>query len=117
MSLFKKQAPPPPPPKTLFEKGARVEGDLRSRTKVLIRGFYKGTIKTSNKLEIAENGRFEGSASVAELGWAGSGECNLTVLGAARFSAGSSWKGELSTRKLTVEKGASLQGMLREKKS
>ncbi len=114
MGWFNK-TPPPPPPKTVIAGGTWINGTLTTRSEIELEGRVTGALKTYASLRILPGGTLEGEADCRR------GDCGGTLKGSVRasemmiFRETAAWRGELSTPKLSIEKGARLEGRLQER--
>jgi cytoskeletal protein CcmA (bactofilin family) len=114
MGWFNK-TPPPPPPKTVIAGGTRINGTLSTRSEIELEGTVTGAVKTDAVLRVLPGGTLEGEADCRRI------DCRGTLKGSVRtsemltFRETATWRGELSTPKLSIEKGARLEGRLQER--
>ncbi len=114
MGLFNK-TPPPPPPKTFIAPGASIRGDLTTRADVEIEGRVSGSVRTDAVLRILAGGALEGSAECRRMECGGTLEGTIRTTEVAVFGETAVWRGDLNVNKLSVRKGARMQGRLKER--
>lgn len=91
-------------------EGSSVDGDLICESNLRIDGKVQGTVRTSSRLVIGENGYVEGEVSCKDGEVEGKvhGSINCSELIALKASA--RIEGDIETKKLAIEEGAVFTG-------
>ena len=93
--------------------GTRIEGDFNSEENIRLDGSVKGKIHCSKRLVVGEQGKIEGEIKAATAVIAGHITGNLTVEGILQLTSTAKIDGDISARKMSVEEGASYNGVCR----
>ena len=85
-------------------------GEIEACETLIIEGRVEGEITDTRYLEIAESGRFKGSAAVEECVVAGACEGDITVAGLLAVHAKGRIKGKVCYAEIEMRRGARLSG-------
>jgi cytoskeletal protein CcmA (bactofilin family) len=89
-----------------------MKGELSTKRGALLEGIFEGTIRSAATVEIAVKGRCTGELHCEALECGGALKAEVRVAAAARFLSTSTLEGKLFTRRLAIERGASIQGRI-----
>jgi len=85
-------------------------GEIEACETLIIEGRVEGEITGTRYLEIAESGRFKGSAAVEECVVAGACEGDITVAGLLAVHAKGRIKGKVCYAEIEMQRGGRLSG-------
>jgi cytoskeletal protein CcmA (bactofilin family) len=85
-------------------------GEIEACESLIIEGRVEGEIANTQYLEIAESGRFKGSATVQECVVAGACEGDITVSGLLTVRSNGRIKGKLCYAEIEIQRGGRLSG-------
>ena len=85
-------------------------GEIESCETLIVEGRIEGKIADTRYLEIAESGRFKGSAAVEECVVAGACEGDITVAGLLTVRSKGRIKGKVSYAEIEIQRGGRLSG-------
>jgi cytoskeletal protein CcmA (bactofilin family) len=96
---------------TVLGLGSRFEGKLFFEGTVRIDGYFSGEIFTKGKLIVGEKGEVKATIEADELEIAGIVEGNIISSGKVFLRSTARVLGDIQTRTLVVEEGASFNGI------
>ena len=85
-------------------------GDITECDYLIVEGTMDATLRSGQRMEIAQTGLFRGVANVREADIAGRFEGELTVAGRLRIRSGAQISGRVQYGELEVEAGGQVQG-------
>lgn len=91
-------------------KGSLVTGQIEGEGVFRIEGKLKGNLKTSKKIVIGETGIIEGDVICGDADIEGILKGSLIATNSLNLKSTCSIEGDVTTRKLSVEPGANLNG-------
>jgi cytoskeletal protein CcmA (bactofilin family) len=95
---------------TIIGLGVAVEGDFNGNGDVIIEGKLKGSIKTTNHLQIGKEAKIEAEINADTAVIAGQVKGNVKVNGALELMKSARLEGNISCQSLTIESGCFFQG-------
>ena len=96
----------------IIEKTTRIVGNITSQADFRIDGKVEGTITTTGKVVIGEEGIVKGKISCENSDVAGSVKGNLDVSGILSLKSSARIEGEVIAGKLAVESGANVDASI-----
>lgn len=93
-----------------ISQGTCFKGVMTSPSDVRLDGMYEGDIVCEGKVVIGDDARFKGNITCEDLDFWGKAEGEFFVKGTLSMHSGCEIKGDIHTRKLYVELGASFNG-------
>ncbi len=93
-----------------ISQGTCFKGVMTSPSDVRLDGMYEGDIVCEGKVVIGDDARFKGNITCEDLDFWGKAEGEFFVKGTLSMHGGCEIKGNIHTRKLYVELGASFNG-------
>lgn len=90
---------------TEFGENSVIEGELKSKNSIKIKGKFRGTINSEKEVIFSESATFTGTTKASSVTISGKFEGSIETL-LLILKNGSSLKGEISTSKLKVECGS-----------
>ena len=96
----------------IIEKTTKIVGDIDSKADFRIDGFVEGTIKTSGKVVIGEEGKVVGKITCSNSDVAGHIDGHIDVSGILSFKSSARVTGNVLAGKLAVEAGASVDASI-----
>jgi cytoskeletal protein CcmA (bactofilin family) len=97
----------------LFGPESQVNGKLRFDGSVQIDGTFRGAIKTNDALVIGANATVEADIHCGSATVSGSVIGNITATDSVTLGSGAHVKGDIAAPALSVEKGATFDGLSR----
>lgn len=91
-------------------KGTVFTGDIQSEGSFRIEGQLKGTLKTPGKIVVGETGFIDGEIECGHADFEGKFKGKMTIKENLTLKATANIQGEVSTGKLSIEPGATLNG-------
>ncbi len=91
-------------------EGSSVEGDLICESNLRIDGKVKGSVRTSSRLVIGENGVVEGEVTCKEGEIEGKVHGSINASELIGLKANARIEGDIETKKLAIEEGAIFTG-------
>ena len=88
----------------------RLTGEIRACQRLIVEGSVEAELTDTRTLEIAESGRFRGSAAVGECVVSGSFDGDLTVSGLLAVRASGRVGGAIRYAEIEVERGGRITG-------
>lgn len=118
MSMFKTQkedepmvrANPSSNDHTLIGHSVKVEGNFMSNDNVTVEGSLNGSLKTDKHLHVGEKAQIVAEVHAASAVIAGSVNGNIKVSGALTLKSSANVEGDITSKKLIVEEGATFNG-------
>lgn len=98
--------------KLVLGEGISISGEINDCDYLVVEGSVKADFKGSERIEIAENGEFKGSAQTMDADIAGLFDGTLVVNGRLTVRANGKIKGTIHYQELAVEAGAIIEGKL-----
>jgi cytoskeletal protein CcmA (bactofilin family) len=98
------------PTRNIIAQGTRIQGDIDSSGDFRIEGSLNGTVKVKGKIVIGESGVVEGKILCQSADISGKAKVNMEVAELTTLRATSNFKGEISTKKISIEPGAIFTG-------
>jgi cytoskeletal protein CcmA (bactofilin family) len=95
---------------TVIGLGVAVEGDFNGNGDVIIDGKLKGSIKTTNNLQIGKEAEIEAEISADSAIIAGKVKGNIKINGSLELLKSAHLEGNISCQSLTIESGCFFQG-------
>ena len=92
----------------IIEKSTKIVGEIISKADFRIDGCVEGTIVTSGKVVIGEEGRVKGTVTCSNSDVAGLMDGSINVSGVLSLKSTAKVEGEVLTGKLAVESGANV---------
>tara|TARA_X000001036_G_scaffold375447_1_gene364298 strand:- start:131 stop:556 length:426 start_codon:yes stop_codon:yes gene_type:complete len=92
----------------IIERSTKIVGEITSKADFRIDGIVEGTIITSGKVVIGEEGSVTGKIDCSNSDIAGSVDGKIDVSGILSLKSSSKVKGEVLVGKLAVESGANV---------
>ena len=92
----------------IIEKTTKIVGDITSQADFRIDGYVEGTITTSGKVVVGDEGRVSGNVICANSDVAGSIKGCLDVSGILSLKSSAKIEGEVIAGKLAIEAGANV---------
>jgi|TARA_B100000780_G_scaffold163955_1_gene114638 cytoskeletal protein CcmA (bactofilin family) len=92
----------------IIEKTTKIVGDITSQADFRIDGYVEGTITTSGKVVVGDEGRVSGNVICANSDVAGSIKGRLDVSGILSLKSSAKIEGEVIAGKLAIEAGANV---------
>lgn len=96
--------------KTVLGPDCRISGELALDNDAVIMGQFKGTLRVTGMLEIADSAEVSGTIIVGTLRLAGRAEADVIAEDGVELLPGSHLLGQLYTSRLNVVEGATFQG-------
>jgi cytoskeletal protein CcmA (bactofilin family) len=96
--------------KTVLGPDCRISGELALDNDAVIMGQFKGTLRVTGMLEIADSAEVSGTIIVGTLRLAGHAEADVIAEDGVELLPGSQLIGQLYTSQLNVVEGATFQG-------
>ncbi|MBO7509601.1 MAG: polymer-forming cytoskeletal protein [Bacteroidales bacterium] len=93
-----------------ISQGTCFKGVMTSPSDVRLDGMYEGDIVCEGKVVIGDDARFKGNITCEDLDFWGKAEGEFFVKGTLSMHSSCEIKGNIHTRKLYVELGASFNG-------
>jgi len=95
---------------TIIGPTVNVEGELASEGNILIDGNVKGSISTSNSVQISQNAKINATIKAKNAKIAGTIIGDLQISEQLEITATANIKGNITTNTLSIEKGAMING-------
>ncbi len=95
---------------TIIGPSVKVEGNFVGQGNVVVEGSMQGTLKTQHNLHIGKDAKIKADIQAANLYVAGEIRGNIRVAEKTELSATARIFGNLETKVLSVETGATLHG-------
>ncbi len=95
---------------TIVGKDSFFEGNLKVKQTIRVDGTINGDVETSESLIIGKDGKVTGNVSAQKLIVGGSLSGNVKVEGRTVLENQAVFDGELTTRLLVIDEGASFDG-------
>ena len=99
----------------IIEKTTKIVGDITSQADFRIDGYVEGTITTSGKVVVGDEGRVSGNVICANSDVAGSIKGRLDVSGILSLKSSAKIEGEVIAGKLAIEAGANVDANISKK--
>ena len=96
--------------KTVLGPDCRISGELSLDNDAVIMGQFKGTLRVSGTLELADSAEVAGTIIVGHLRLAGRAEADVIAENGIELLPGALLNGQIYTSRLNVVEGASFQG-------
>ncbi len=96
--------------KTILGPGCRISGELALDNDAVIMGQFKGTLRVSGMLELADSSEVAGTIIVGTLRLAGRAEADVIAEDGVELLPGAELIGQVYTSRLNVIEGATFQG-------
>ena len=101
----------------VIEKSTKIVGDIFSKADFRIDGEVEGTITTSGKVVVGNNGKISGKLNCSNADISGNVSGTIEVSETLSLMSESYIKGEIATGKLSVEEGAQVDATIAMKSS
>ena len=98
------------PTRNIIAQGTSIQGDIDSSGDFRIEGSLKGNIIVKGKIVIDASGVVEGHINCQSADISGKAIANMKVDELTTLRATSDFKGEIATKKLSIEPGAVFTG-------
>ena len=96
--------------KTMIGQGVTFVGNFETADPIEINGAINGDIKSSDTVEINQNGSYTGNADIKNLLLHGSAQGKMNVEELSKLTSTASMRGTLATAKLVTEVGSKFDG-------
>lgn len=97
-------------PETIIAASVKVEGDLKSGGDVVIEGEVMGSLTTKGNLRVGDQASIDADVSAVNAHVSGQVKGNLTVAEKLELTASARISGDVHTKILIVESGATVNG-------
>ena len=98
------------PTRNIVAQGTSIQGDIESSGDFRIEGSLKGNIIVKGKIVIGASGVVEGQINCQSADISGKVSVNMKVTELTILRSTSDFKGEIFTKKLSIEPGAMFSG-------
>ncbi|HUT22346.1 MAG TPA: polymer-forming cytoskeletal protein [Candidatus Bipolaricaulota bacterium] len=95
---------------TVIGASIKIEGDLSSQGNIIVEGQVVGSVKTEKHLTVGQNARVDAEIVAGETVVAGEINGNLTINGRTELKNTARVNGDIKTKVLKVEEGATING-------
>lgn len=99
-----------PTNRTVLGPDCRISGELALDNDAVIMGHFKGTLRVSGQLELAESAEVAGTIIVGTLRLSGNVEADVVAEDGVELLAGAQLIGQVFTSRLNIAEGAVFQG-------
>ena len=99
-------------PETIIAASVKVEGDLKSGGDVVIEGEVMGSLTTKGDLRVGEQASIDADVTAVNAHISGQLKGNLTVAEKLELSSSARISGDVNTKILIVESGATVNGLI-----
>ena len=96
--------------KTVLGPDCRISGELSLDNDAVIMGQFKGTLRVSGTLELADSADVSGTIIVGQLRLSGRADADVIAENGIELLPGAQLSGQIFTSMLNVVEGASFQG-------
>ncbi len=94
----------------MIASGTKIQGDIESEGDFRIEGSLTGTVKSKGKIVIGESGSVDGQVYCQNADISGKVKGKLEVKSLTILKESSSFEGDISTTKISIEPGAVFTG-------
>ncbi len=94
----------------IIAQGTNIIGDIHSEGDFRIEGSIKGKIEAKGRIVVGESGNVEGEITCSDADICGKVVGKLEVINLTIFKATSFFSGDVITKKISIEPGASFTG-------
>ncbi|MDD5040279.1 MAG: polymer-forming cytoskeletal protein [Patescibacteria group bacterium] len=110
MALFSNQTEGSSETETIIGPSVKVEGNFKSEGNISVNGFVQGSITTSADLRVGQNAKIKAEVAAKNLFLQGEIRGNVIVSDKAQLSSTAKVLGNITTKILSVEEGAVING-------
>lgn len=94
----------------IIGQGAKFVGDIETSGDIRVDGVIEGNIKCQGKIVLGQGGSIKGGIKCASAELSGAFEGKMEVADLLSLKSTSTFKGEMTTAKLSIEPGAMFNG-------
>jgi cytoskeletal protein CcmA (bactofilin family) len=98
---------------SIIAAGMTVRGDIDSNNTVKIEGTVSGNVHARQQVLVAKDGVVQGDIEAREAIVGGSVEGSISALERVEVQAGATVTGDITTKRISVAEGGSLNGVIR----